>query len=83
MDFATAWSRVTVTTTGGTTISATVERPLGIWDNPAPREMYRDKFYDCAERAVPHKTATEIITRIDEFDTLDDIPAFMDLLQPE
>lgn len=81
MDFANAWSRVTVTTTDGATVSTTVERPLGIWDNPAPRERYREKFYECAERAVSTETAEEIITRIDEFDSITDISAFMTLLQ--
>lgn len=83
MDFAEAWSRVTVTTTDDETYSATIERPLGIWDNPAPKERYREKFYECAERAVSTDTADDIIAHIDEFDEINDIASFMELVRAE
>lgn len=81
MDFASAWSRVSVTTTNDESYSATVKRPLGIWDNPAPRERYRDKFHECARRAVSDASTEDIITHIDEFETLGDIGGFMALLR--
>lgn len=73
MDFAAAWSRVTVTLTDGQELTARVDRPLGIWDNPLPWPVWVRKFEDCAARAIPREQAQRIRTGIEEFDQIADV----------
>jgi 2-methylcitrate dehydratase PrpD len=73
MDFAEAWSRVTVTLTDGRELSARVDRPLGIWDNPLPWDGWVRKYLDCATRAVPRQQADRIRDLIEHFDEVADV----------
>jgi 2-methylcitrate dehydratase PrpD len=73
MDFAQAWSRVTVTMTDGTAHTARVDRPLGIWDNPLPWHLWVEKYQRCATRAVSDARAAEILTLIEAFEELSDV----------
>ncbi|MPZ61289.1 MAG: hypothetical protein GEU93_08335 [Propionibacteriales bacterium] len=73
MDFAEAWSRVTVTLTDGSQHTARVDRPLGIWDNPLPWDLWVEKYQRCATRAVDADRAKEILARIERLEELSDL----------
>ena len=80
MDFARAWSRVTVETENGEEFSARVDRPPGIWDNPVPWEVYLEKFHHCAGRVLRKGDADELAGLVEEFETLEDVRALTALL---
>lgn len=82
MDFATAWSEVTVTTSDGRTFAARVDRPLGIWDNPLPWAGWVEKYRSCARRAIPDEQAERLLDLISSIETLDDVSSALPLLVP-
>lgn len=82
MDFSAAWSEVTVTMDDGRTLSARIDRPLGIWDNPLPWEGWVTKYRSCAVRAVPAPRAEELLDLVTRLEDLDDVAAILPLLVP-
>ncbi len=80
MDFAETRASVSVETTDRTTYSETVERPLGIWDNPAPRDVWAEKFTDCVTRALTEEDAAKLESMIAGFDEITDTNQFMAVL---
>jgi aconitate decarboxylase len=75
MDFAQAWSEVTVTLDDGTEYRTRVDRPLGIWDNPLPWHLWVEKYETCARRAVDSDTSKEILRVIEHLDAVTDLGA--------
>lgn len=73
MDFAEAWSRVTVTLVNGEEYEARVDRPLGIWDNPLPWDRWVEKYHRCAVLAVSAGRAKEILERIEGLEEVSDV----------
>jgi 2-methylcitrate dehydratase PrpD len=73
MDFAEAWSRVTVTLVDGSQKTARVDRPLGIWDNPLPWDRWVEKYQACAARAVTEDKASVILDQIEHLESVDDV----------
>lgn len=80
MDFAHAWSTVSVTTKDGAEYAARVDRPLGIWDNPLPWQLRVDKFRDCAQRACTDSQIADILAQIESFEAINDVGSFVELL---
>lgn len=84
MDFSLAWSQVSVTLVDGSEFTARVDRPLGIWDNPLPWELWVEKYERCANRAMSGARTKEILDRIEQFENLDDLGEdFLPLLAHE
>lgn len=83
MDFATAWSRVTVEQADGSEVTARVDRPAGIWDHPIAWDRWVAKFRTCAMRSVADARATEILARIEALDQLEDVTELTQLLRTE
>jgi aconitate decarboxylase len=73
MDFAQAWSEVTVRLRDGTEYRSRVDRPLGIWDNPLPWNLWVQKYDQCARRAVDDDTRKEILRVIEHLDAVTDL----------
>ena len=73
MDFAQAWSRVTVVLRDGSERTARVDRPLGIWDNPLPWDRWVEKYQHCATRAVSARRADEILELVEAFEDVSDV----------
>jgi 2-methylcitrate dehydratase PrpD len=82
MDFAAAWSRVTVTTKTGSVWSSRVDRPLGIWDRPLPWDYRLAKFRDCASRVYDESVVDGLIDEIEHFEDVNDVGAFVARLAP-
>jgi len=81
LDFSKAWSRVTVHTRDGRTLTERVDRPLGIWDNPLPWQGRVAKFRDCARFVLDAEAADEVVALIERFETLEGIARLMRLVQ--
>jgi 2-methylcitrate dehydratase PrpD len=73
MDFAAAWSTVTVELSDGRALTSRVDRPLGIWDNPIPWDLWVRKYQDCAAAAVSQERADAILERIEHLDEIEDV----------
>jgi 2-methylcitrate dehydratase PrpD len=82
MDFSAAWSEVTVTTDDGRTFAARIDRPLGIWDNPLPWDGWVTKYRSCARRAVPETQAEELLARVSDLESVEDVATLLPLLLP-
>lgn len=82
MDFAQAWSRVTVTTADGRTSTARVDRPRGIWDDPLPWDGWVRKYRDCAHRAIDEDRAEELLGHVERLEELEDVSLLMRLMVP-
>jgi hypothetical protein len=71
---------VTVTTTDGQRYSARVDQPLRGPQNAAPPDRLKQKFHDCAARALA-PTATEAVYEIlERFETLTNVHELTDLM---
>lgn len=82
MDFSQAWSRVTVTLDDGRILTARVDRPLGIWDNPLPWDGWVAKYRDCALRAIPEEQVEDLLDLVSRLEELNDVAGLMPLLVP-
>ena len=80
-DFSKAWSRVTITTRDGLKVSARVDRPVGIWDNPVPWDLRVEKFHDCAALAIQREAAEDALALIERFETLASVDPLMSLVR--
>ena len=75
-------AEVKVTLTGGKTLSAHTDRPLGrTSDNPIPLDNLKAKFRVCARRALDDAAAAKVAGAIDSFETLGSVREFTALLE--
>jgi 2-methylcitrate dehydratase PrpD len=76
-------AEIKVTTTDGRTVSGKVDAPLGrSRARPLPAALLREKFLNCAARALPRETCTTLADRIGELETFADLRAVTALLAP-
>ena len=67
-------AEVKVTLKDGTVYAKKVDQPFGRTSaNPLPPELLREKFSDCALRALPKSNVTQLIAAIDRFERLKDV----------
>lgn len=81
MDFAKAWAQVTIFCQDGEEYSRRVDRPLGIWDNPASWEVRVEKFRECSSPVLDAAVQATLLVHIEEFETLDDASSATRLLR--
>ena len=59
---------------GGKVLSAKVDQPLGrTSDNPLPAGLLKEKFEDCAARALPRERVASVYSVIQDFEKLKDV----------
>ncbi|MBI3938242.1 MAG: MmgE/PrpD family protein [Betaproteobacteria bacterium] len=74
-------AEVKVTTTGGRVLAQKVHFQLGrTVDIPAPPELLKEKFENCAARALPRERIAEIHAEVQRFEKLSDVRDFTRLL---
>jgi 2-methylcitrate dehydratase PrpD len=66
-------AEVKVSLRGGKILGAKVDQPFGrTSDNPLPASLLREKFEDCAARAVPRERVASLYSAIQGFENLKD-----------
>jgi len=65
--------RVTMHLKNGQTLSRTVEHAKGGAEHPLTAQELREKFLDCARRAIDEKALPEILDSLEKLETVDDI----------
>jgi 2-methylcitrate dehydratase PrpD len=66
-------AEVKVALRGGKILSAKVDQPFGrTSDNPLPASLLREKFEDCAARALPRERVASLYSAIQGFENLKD-----------
>ena len=67
-------AEVKITLRGGKVLSAKVDQPLGrTSDNPLPAGLLKQKFEDCAARALPRERIASVYSVIQDFEKLKDV----------
>lgn len=69
-------AEITITTADGRVLSAKVDQPLGrTSSNPLPPEMLKEKFDNCAGRALRLESVRHLYAALDNLETLHDVRA--------
>jgi 2-methylcitrate dehydratase PrpD len=67
-------AEVKVSLRGGKILGAKVDQPFGrTSDNPLPASLLREKFEDCAARAIPRERIAPLYSAIQGFENLKDV----------
>jgi 2-methylcitrate dehydratase PrpD len=67
-------AEVKVTLRNGKVLSAKVDQPFGrTAANPLPASLLKEKFDDCAARALPHERVASLYSAIQGFENLNDV----------
>jgi 2-methylcitrate dehydratase PrpD len=66
-------SKVTMRLKGGQTLSRHVEHAKGGAEHPLSAQELREKFVDCARRAIGEKALPEILDSLERLETVEDI----------
>jgi 2-methylcitrate dehydratase PrpD len=65
--------RVTIRLQGGQIFSRYVEHAKGGAEHPLTEQELREKFVDCARRAINERTLPEVLAALERLETIDDI----------
>jgi 2-methylcitrate dehydratase PrpD len=67
-------AEVKIALRGGRVLSAKVDQPLGrTSDNPLPAGLLKEKFEDCAARALPRERVASVYSEIQRLENLKDV----------
>jgi 2-methylcitrate dehydratase PrpD len=73
-------ARVTVTTTGGETVTRAVDEPLGSASNPLPDDQLRAKFHALADPVIGETRARAVERQVWALETLPSVRGFVESL---
>jgi 2-methylcitrate dehydratase PrpD len=77
-------AEVRVTLRGGTVLTEKVDQALGrTSDNPLPPERLKEKFHNCARRALSAEATAAVFAAIDTFEQLADVRAVHNAMTAE